>query len=111
MADLRATQRAAAEKWGELNSDRTLALQASRRLRDGDADPREQANALAMQVVMSYQMDDLMVLLSQAVDAVEAARKEFALPWYRRAGFVPGVVVGLLVAGLLVGVVALLLAA
>ena len=98
MADLRATQRAAAEKWGELNSDRALALEASRRLREGEATPRDQANAMAMQVVLSYQVDDMMVLLTEAVAAVEAARVEFALPWYRRAGFVPGVVVGLLVA-------------
>ena len=108
MADLYAAQRAAAKAWGELNTDRALALTAARRLREGDeVTPREQANALTMQVVMSYQMDDLMVLLSQAVAAVEAARVELALPWYRRAGFVPGVVVGLLV----MGVVALFLAA
>jgi len=107
MADLRATQRAAAKAMGELNSDRALALEASRRLREGEATPRDQANAMAMQVVMSYQMDDLMVLLSQAVAAVEAARVEFALPWYRRAGFVPGVVVGLVVAAGVAGVLIL----
>lgn len=93
MGDVQESLRAAARTWGDLDTDRALALDAARRLRDGASseESRGQADVLTMQVVLSYRVDDLLMLLQRVAEQME-------VPWYRRAGFLAGVLAGVGVA-------------